>query len=274
MRFALALIASFMLHASAYAQGAVYLAFANGTGGRPFLGYYKQGRFVQLPGSSWESVLKAFQAGRTLTGLTKDGSRITVRIDSVTPEAEYYEPILHVSYPNTRKAPEFVVLSSVQPFTLTVVAHRPGRLAPAEESYLHERATFLWRLALRERLPEDSSAHFELGEPEVHAFATVPNVISVRYPVLVTWPGNQADDRASFFFIYSRSVRRNIMEVFGHPEWAPADNSVVLTVRPALYFRMSGDPSVYFVSDHDGGWESSGMAVYELKTGRILLGGF
>ncbi|MCI0673440.1 MAG: hypothetical protein L0Y64_23560, partial [Myxococcaceae bacterium] len=103
----------------------------------------------------------------------------------------------------------------------------------------------------------------------------VPDLLTVQYPASVLWPGSaREDERASAFFIYSLKDRKPVLSTFGHPEWAPVDKSVILTVRPFVFFTIGSDPRVYFLGEHGRGWESNGFAIYDLRSGRAMLESF
>ncbi len=78
------------------------------------------------------------------------------------------------------------------------------------------------------------------------------------------------DDRGQMFFIYSTSARRIIRAEFGHPEWSPG--STVRTIKPAMYFQVGSAGPVFFVGKNASGWEASEYGLFDLKTGRELLG--
>ena len=252
------------------AQGRVYLAYADGEGGRPLGAYYSHGKLVALERPDWDSALAAFAPGRVLPAVSDSGVSLRIRIDSVNRDAEYYEPVLFVSAPGRSHPSRFTLIASAPSLALHVVPHQLDRLSTLEDAVLKRRAAQLWREALQERAPEDSVARYTFRRPIVHALPTAPGIVTVQYGVDITWPGHYKDDRASFFFVYSRAAGRILYASFGHPEWAPSHNSMVLTVQPYLYFRLAAGASVYFLGDHSAGWESSGVAIYDLSTGRAF----
>ncbi len=260
-----------LLPALGTAQGRIYLAYAEGEGGRPLGAYYSHGKLVALERRDWDLALATFRAGRVLPAVSDSGVSLRVRIDSVNRDAEYYEPVLVVSAPGRRHPPHFTLIVGAPSLAIHVVPHEVGTISTIEDAALRRRAGQLWREALQERAPEDSAARYTLRRSVVHALPTTPGIITVQYGVDITWPGHNKDDRASFFFIYSRAAGRILYGSFGHPEWAPSNNSTVLTVQPYLYFRVADGPSVYFLGDHSAGWESSGVAIYDLNTGRALI---
>jgi len=259
-------------------QGSVYLAYAEQGGGRPFLGFYGNGRLVAMSGWSQgssdsfrravASILSAFPVGHEFLATSDSGKEVSVRIDSVNPEAEYYEEVLTVSYPGIKRPPGLSLFTTDSSVRIQPVPHRPASLTREQDSVLTARFRAIWDQALREREPEDTLALYNLATPQVH---DIGSVLTVLYPVIITWPGRYRDDRGSAFFIYSKSEGKIVFDSFGHPEWAPVDSSVMLMVRPALYFRVGTDSTVYFFGDHQGGWESAGMAIHELKSGRVIL---
>ena len=55
-----------LLPALGTAQGRIYLAYAEGEGGRPLGAYYSHGKLVALERRDWDLALATFRAGRVL----------------------------------------------------------------------------------------------------------------------------------------------------------------------------------------------------------------
>ncbi len=119
----------------------------------------------------------------------------------------------------------------------------------------------LWTNAIEERAVSDRPDGFSLGEQRI-----------VRLDdLLVIWL--QAvigrDRRGSFFLIYSAPDRRIIYSTFGHGEWHPGANAIL--VIPHIFFRIGNDPVVYLLARRERSWEDFGFAILDLQTGSPLL---
>jgi hypothetical protein len=80
------------------------------------------------------------------------------------------------------------------------------------------------------------------------------------------------DDRGRFFFIISRVDNRVTFESFGHPEWPPDEQvGPILWVEPRMFFRISGDPSLYLFVEYSAGWESEFWGIIDVRRGRRVL---
>lgn len=154
--------------------------------------------------------------------------------------------------------------------SLQVVAPEPVPLDSAALALMAAEAGRLYRGAEEHRAPGDRAEAMELGTP-------VALGVEGQVHVLVRWParlahGEHRDERASLFFVYDPAGRRVVHGVFGHPEWAPVDREQVMAVEPVLFFRVGGDRRVYFLARQQGPWEHLGFGIYELRTGRPVLG--
>jgi hypothetical protein len=204
------------------------------------------------------------------SGLAGDGPLPAVRIDSLNPEADYYEPVITVSFGAGRQVPRAALITSDPSLAFAVVPFVVGELDADVDQLLKQRFHVLWMRAIAERDAEDSTARYSFGEPVVHQ---IGDLRTIRYPIVIDWNQTYRDDRGSAFFIYSSNQRTIIYAAIGHPEWAPSNGDVVLDVEPYFYFQIVGDSTVYFIGNHERGWEDEGVAIYELRTGRVVLEG-
>jgi hypothetical protein len=158
------------------------------------------------------------------------------------------------------------------------------KLDEAALNQIQSEALRLWKEALEE-LPGDDEmralGRIELLAPIIQGVEGVEEVVTVLIPTTIKMPASfvekglkhefeHVDERGSFFFVYSVSERRIIFGSFGHPEWDPRAVRLV-TVKPLIYFQISGDSLVYFLGEHSFAWEHYGHAIFDLKSGRVLL---
>ncbi|HZG41876.1 MAG TPA: hypothetical protein VEY93_02860, partial [Longimicrobium sp.] len=110
----------------------------------------------------------------------------------------------------------------------------------------------------------------ELGTPLVLGVEGEASLV-VQWPAQLAY-GTGRDRRASLFFVYDPVQRRVVRGLFGHPEWAPVDPELVRAVQPVTFFRLGTDPAVYFLAREAGPWEHIGFGIYEMSSGRAVLG--
>lgn len=260
-------------------QSRVAFGFAVDGSGHALLGFHDGSRF--LPVQPWseatrdaynaqvDSVLAAFRPGGTYDGYDELGRRVQVRVDSIDPRAEQYESVFDLRFPGSKETPHVVLFTSA-PLNIKVLKATTALLSPALDSVLRARGQEMWVKALKELAPEDTDARYALDAPTVERVEGVPGFLVVYFPLQITWNHKRPDDRASMFFIVD-SLNQIALSRFGHPEWAPSEESTVLTIRPSIFFRVEGSPDIFFLGTHEGGWEDLRWAIYELRTGAVVL---
>ena len=263
------------------ARGPVALGYSEtiSDGGRPFLGYYDSSRFRPLNPSpeatqdtyiaQADSILHAFQPGKVVWGHGEAGQDVRIRVDSIHPRADYYAPVLDLSIHGANKL-EGAALFTSAPLSITVLKKATAAVPPELDSLLRIRAETLWARAVEELAPDDRDLRYVLRNPTAIRVEAAPGYLVVRYGMDIKWGARRLDDRGLMFFIVDHE-HRIILSRFGHPEWAPVDDSIVLTVDPRIFFQIEGDPRVYFAGIHESGWEDFGWAIYDLRTGKTLL---
>ncbi len=123
---------------------------------------------------------------------------------------------------------------------------------------------------LPERIPEVQPSRYDVRGAIVESLPSEPGILAIQYSLELFYPDSADRDSATAFFLYSEADRRILRASFGHPEWSSGGS--VVTIRPQIYFRVSGDKRVYFLGEHFGGWEdSSTYAIFDFRTGRDLL---
>ena len=204
-------------------------------------------------------------------GMTTEGRRVEVMIDSVNTEAEHGEAALHVRVRGTHLDSAETALFWDTNDALTVLPSGPARLDSAAADLLKDRARVLHRAALADTgaVPTHNTVAF--ATPDVRGVEAMPDVVTVYYPMMLKQGDSTVDDRANAFFLYSIPGRRVLFETFGHPEWGPRADKVV-SVSTTAFFRISGDPHTYLLALRLGAWESPGSwVIFDLATGKRLL---
>lgn len=202
--------------------------------------------------------------------VTAPGSPVwIVRVDSAAME------------PQDPTFPSFAVVPSLPQATRIALAWTPGHqlsvlapdTVPAPSDLWDEIPRVvdsLWRSALTELRPDAVDGPPKLGTPTVLALPGRTSTLLVLVPVSFRRYG-ELDDRGRVFMVYSPSTRRVRYAVFGHPEWAPVNNSHLLLVIPYLFFQIRGDSRTYFFGSRMGSWESLDDAIFDAETGRQVV---
>ena len=156
---------------------------------------------------------------------------------------------------------------SVRPEQATEV-----HLEPALRNLLERRGKELWSAGIPEVDPQEdrpTGAHFGLRRDQ--SVAGAPGMIVSWWQVILSRPSGD-DPRGSLFFISSVADRKILYATFGHPEWSPVSD--LIGVRPYIYFRIEGEPSVYCLTTYEGAWESSGMALFDISAAHLMSRGW
>jgi len=216
------------------------------------------------------TVLRRFPPGQQLLAGVGPGRQIPVRVESLTTEPEYYDPEFYFTPSVPRDWPEDV---------LAWIPNRPVRLLavdtvslPAElEQLLPTLVDSLFRAALLERQPEERPLSFTIKPARALHVAEAADVLLAVVPLDLSGKDWTDNGRASAFVVCDSLHKRVVYAVFGHPEWAPAENSQLITVVPYVFFQVAADPRVYFVGRSSGPWESLENSVFDVRTGRSVL---
>lgn len=156
------------------------------------------------------------------------------------------------------------------PVTLESLSPAPSTLDAEALGTLRGEAERLFADALAERPPDERDETLTLGDAIVHRVAGT-GVVAVLFPTdMKCSECITSDGRGSIFFLYAPADRRIVFQTFGHPEWNPAGKSVRV-VMPRLYFRICGDPEVYFLADYHGPWEEIRYAIFQMRSGLRML---
>ena len=141
---------------------------------------------------------------------------------------------------------------------------RSVAVSPSLETTLRGRADSLWRLAVRDLPADDQQLRYHIGHQYASQVDAKPGIIYVWKQAITS----RDDERGSFFFVVDARADSIVLARFGHPEWSP--RSTLIRIRPRLFFTMPGDPRVFMLAEHSGGWESSGWAVVDASDGHVI----
>ncbi len=221
-----------------------------------------------------EEHLQRYPLDRALPGLSMDGREVRVTIDSVSePMGDLFETLFSVE---VEPAVEDPVLfwtgpkDGVQPLSTSGAV-----VSPELRSILEEHADSMFRAALPHYMHEGAQGRLRLqGEPETFVVDGHPDLMTVFVPATIEWQSGRIDDRPSVFFIVEPSSGSVVFERFGHPEWSPVSDEIVLTVRPRLFFALRGSDEVYFFGNWQLPWEHFGFGIFELATGELVARSF
>lgn len=154
--------------------------------------------------------------------------------------------------------------------TLQAVTPEAVSLDSAAARAMRAEGMRLYAAAEQLRAAGDRAEGLELGAP-VALRVEGHDQLVVHWPAQLVY-GAERDRRASLFFVYDPAAGRVVEGGFGHPEWAPVERDAAMAVQPVLFFRVGGDRRVYFLARQQGPWEHIGFGIYELRTGRQVLG--
>ena len=141
---------------------------------------------------------------------------------------------------------------------------RSAAVSPSLETSLRRAADSLWRLAVRDLPADDRQLRYHIGHQYASQVDAVPGITYVWKQAITS----RDDERGSFFFLVDARTDRIVLARFGHPEWSP--RSSITQIRPRMFFTMPGDPRVFMLAQHSGGWESSGWAVVDASDGHVI----
>ena len=162
------------------------------------------------------------------------------------------------------------------------------KLDEAALKQIQNEALRLWKEALKE-LPEyyemRTLPRIELLAPTIQKVEGVEEVVTVLIPTLIKTSVSFVEkglkhefehvDDTSVFFIYSVLERKIVFGSLGNPGWDPNETRMLtvepVTVKPLAYFQIFGESSVYFLGEHSLAWEHHGYAIFNLKSGKVLL---
>lgn len=250
-----------------------------------FMGSYEAGRFAKAPEISESNpdielavrrILGAFPYRQQLTGVDRRGRLVKATVESANPDNinDIGEVTLRVHIQGGTTPLDGALLTT-KPIAIRVLRRESVHLPSAVNIMLRQRAKELWIKHLPEQSIYHQSSRYTLKPPLVERIEGVPGVLTVLYPMDIEEDNlygdgqNVHDNRGSMFFIYSEADHKVIRGEFGHPEWS--SDSTVWTIKPELYFRISTSSDVFFVGVSEGGWESIGHGMFDLRTGREVL---
>ena len=263
--------------------------------GNPLLGYYKSGQFVPMRpaedfGQGMKDIIsfnRSFPVDKVFRGIMSDGSETKIQIKN---KKGYLEGMgdnifqLEIRQAGKTISPMAEVLFWTSNIRVKFLKSFDVKLDEAALKQIQDEAIRLWKEALEE-LPGDDEmrtlARVELLTPTIQRVEGVEEAVTVLIPTTIKMDASfvenglkhefeHVDERGSFFFIYSIAERRIIFGSFGHPEWNPSAIGMV-TVKPLIYFQIWGNSLAYFLGEHSFAWEHDGYAIFNLKSGRVLL---
>jgi hypothetical protein len=232
-------------------------------------------------GNAVKSVLAAFPDGKVLDGIDMKGNRIKGRIVSSDPEAVNDIGGITLSAEIIRGPRNKGAILFTSPLAIRILKREPAKLSASIDSILRGKAQKLWTKHLPERYPEEQPSGFALKAPLVEHIEGAEGILTVLYPMDIrSWTIRsqngeivsrepEHDDRGSMFFIYSIRDKKIILAEFGHPEWS--SGSTVRTVKPNVYFQIGNNPEIFFIGEDNGGWESLGHSLFNLRTGQEIM---
>ncbi len=249
--------------------------------GRPFWGYYENSKFynthpdksvtfMQYQGEV-KNYLKNFKVAKTYQGINSQGKRIQLVMKEIdtSGELESYEGIFSYTRDPKNKSSHFGIIWT-SALNVNYLPCKKIKLGPPIESELKEAATKLFLDALKVTGSYNQTSKIEFGPPQVEQIQSVGDIVTIVMPSKIKREDSTDDTKATVFFIYSIKDKRIIHGSFGHPEWS-TNAPKVITIRPILYFRIKGDRRVYFLGEHSHAWEDWGYAIFDLKTGDVLI---
>ncbi|HEY0025018.1 MAG TPA: hypothetical protein VGB24_19040 [Longimicrobium sp.] len=208
-------------------------------------------------------------AGEELPGVDSAGRPARVRLSRVRAAGQYEAAYVAELVPSGAAAAGPVLFWRPGP-PLHALASAPVSLDSAATALLRAEALRLYATAEQQRAPGDRAEAMELGTPLVLGVEGESSLV-VQWPAQLAY-GTGRDRRASLFFVYDPVQRQVVRGLFGHPEWGPVDPSLVRAVQPVTFFRLGADPAVYFLAREAGPWEHIGFGIYEMSSGRAVLG--
>jgi hypothetical protein len=149
------------------------------------------------------------------------------------------------------------------------LAHPPTQLDSGTMGLLEREASRLWSEAVVGNPPMERPSSLRIGARRVERVVGVEGIVTAWFQVLLQYGEGPEDPRGGAFIVYDLNRKKIVYSTFGHPEWNP--RSDIHYVRPYLYFRVGSDPTVYCLTQYDGAWESSGMAVFDVVAGRPVI---
>ena len=240
-------------------------SFVEGNAER-FVGCHDGRRFVA---GDCARLADTLAVGEELPGVDSAGRPARVRLTRVRSAGQYEAAYLAELVPSGTAAPGPVLFWRPGP-PLHALAAAPAALDSAATSLLRTEALRLYEAAEQQRAPGDRAERVELGIPVALGVEGEASLV-VQWPVQLAY-GTGRDRRASLFFVYDPVQRRVIRGLFGHPEWAPVDPALVRAVQPVTFFRLGTDRAVYFLAREAGPWEHIGFGIYEMSSGRAVVG--
>jgi hypothetical protein len=210
-----------------------------------------------------------FDTNRAFAGISMDGRDVRVTVDSILqPTGDLYETLFQVTV-DPPADPPVLFWTGFRSIIEPLVPKRTT-VAPALWEHLKQNADSMFRAALPHYMNEGAHGQLRLGEPEAAVAGNPANRITVFAPATIEWDDGRTDDRASAFFIVAFPSDSIVFQRFGHPEWAPVSDEIVMRARPYLFFRVRRSPTVYFFGEWQLAWEHFGFGIYELATGRLV----
>lgn len=155
------------------------------------------------------------------------------------------------------------------PVRVQPVRPTPVQLDSASATVLERRGRELWSAAITQLDPRERPTTIRFGLRRNDQVPGATGIVVSWWQVVLTHNDGREDPRGAVFFIYSTAERRVLYSTFGHPEWSPG--SRLTYVRPYVYFRIADDPKVYCLTEYSGAWESSGIAIFDVRGARAVI---
>jgi hypothetical protein len=239
-------------------------SFVEGNAER-FAGCHDGARFVA---GDCARLADTLAAGEELPGVDSAGRPVRVRVTRVRTAGQYEAAYAAELVPPSAAAGPVLFWRPGPP--LRALAAFPVALDSAATALLRAEALRLYEAAEQQRATGDRAKAVELGTPLALGVEGDASLV-VHWPAQLAY-GTGRDRRASLFFVYDPVQRRVVRGLFGHPEWAPVDPGLVRAVQPVTFFRLGTDRAVYFLAREAGPWEHIGFGIYEMSSGRAVLG--
>lgn len=207
-------------------------------------------------------------AGEELPGVDSAKRHVRVRLTRVRTAGQYEAAYAAELVPPSSAVGPVLFWRSGPP--LYAVAAAPVALDSGATALLRAEALRLYEAAEQQRATGDRAEAVELGTPLALGVEGEVRLV-VQWPAQLAY-GTGRDRRASLFFVYDPVQRRVVRGLFGHPEWGLVDPAMVRAVQPVTFFRLGTDPAVYFLAREAGPREHIGFGIYEMSSGRAVLG--
>ncbi len=245
--------------------GVVYDLVDGSADGIP--GWYQGGAFRDANTAEPFALHKRFHA------TSSDGRSVSIVIDSTHPDREFAqgEYTVHV-LPAMAHTRDVSILFWDGTVSTHILRSDHPPLDTATAAVLFPQAHRLVRLALTEADSDVVASHdtVQFEHPYLTRLAQAPGLEVIEFRAVFKRGRRVADDRASVFFLYSRSAHRIIFSNFGHPEWSPTSEHV-FALSPRFFFSIDRDPHVYLLCVYYRAWESKGeWVVFDAQSGRPL----